>query len=59
MIFPLLTQYVFHDPGSLRYALMIVPVVVSPAAILVLLCCRSSFVARVIRTRLDAESRSA
>lgn len=59
MIFPILTQYVFHNPQSLRYALIIVPLVVSPAAMLTLLYCRPSFVAQVIRTRMDAESHSA
>jgi len=59
MIFPLLTQYVFHDPRSLRYALIIVPLVVSPAAMLVLLCCRPSFLAQVLRTRMELDSPAA
>jgi MFS family permease len=56
MIFPLMTQYVFHDPKALRYALIIVPLVISPAAMAVLFFCRKAFVAQVIRTRMDAES---
>jgi MFS family permease len=59
MIFPVLTQYVFHDPRSLRYALIIVPLVVGPAAMLVLLWCRPAFLAQVIRTRMEMESHSA
>jgi hypothetical protein len=58
MIFPVLTQYVFHDPRSLRYALIVVPLVLIPAAMSVLLWCRPAFLAQVIRTRIEADKPS-
>jgi len=59
MIFPVLTQYVFHDPRSLRYALIVVPLVLIPAAMSVLLWCRPAFLAQVIRTRIEADNHQA
>jgi len=46
---PLLTQYVFHDPGSLRIALVIVPAIVCPLSGAILLWRRTAFVAQVAR----------
>jgi hypothetical protein len=50
---PLLTQYVFHDPGSLRLALVIVPAIVCPLSAGILLWSRRAFAAQVARVRAE------
>lgn len=50
---PLLTQYVFHDPASLRLALVIVPALVCPTSWAILLWSRSAFAAQAARVRAE------
>jgi MFS family permease len=56
VIIPMMTQYIFHDPKDLVYALVLLPLVICPLAILVLLRCRPAFLAQVLRIKADAEA---
>jgi MFS family permease len=53
---PLLTQYIFHDPASLRLALVIVPAIVCPLSAAILLWSRPAFAAQVRQVRAETAS---
>jgi MFS family permease len=55
VIIPMMTQYIFHNLKDLGYALMILPLVICPLAILVLLACRRAFLAQVLRIKSDVD----
>jgi hypothetical protein len=51
VLVPTFTQYVFHDPSSLRYALALVPALLFPIAILLLAAARGPYRRQVIVLR--------
>jgi len=54
MLIPLVTQYIFHDPKSLRLALLLLPLVICPVSILVLLGQRRAFLDQIVNVRAGA-----
>jgi len=54
MLIPIITQYIFHDPKSLRLALLLLPLVICPASILVLLAQRRAFLDQIVNVRAGA-----
>jgi len=58
MIIPLLTQYMFHDPKALRFALLVIPVLICPSSALVLLSRRRAFLGQIMSLEVEAQSPS-
>ncbi len=56
MLIPIVTQYLFHDPKALRFALLLIPLVICPASIAVLLGRRRAFLDQLIRLKVAAET---
>jgi MFS family permease len=54
MLIPVATQYLFHDPKALRFALLLIPLVICPSSLLVLLGRRRAFIDQISRVRGEA-----
>jgi MFS family permease len=49
LLIPMATQYLFHDPKALRFALLLIPLVICPLSFLVLLSRRRAFLDQLVR----------
>ncbi len=58
MIIPMLTQYMFHDPKALRFALLVIPVLICPSSALVLLSRRRAFLGQIMSLEVETQSPS-
>jgi MFS family permease len=58
MLIPVATQYLFHDPKALRFALMLIPLVICPSSLLVLLGRRRAFLDQLVRVDLEAKGQN-
>jgi MFS family permease len=53
---PMITQYGFHDPKALRFALLLIPVAICPTSFLVLLAQRRAFLDQVVAMTLGGDA---
>jgi MFS family permease len=58
MIIPIATQYLFHDPKALRFALLLIPLVICPSSFALLLNRRRAFLDQLVRLKADAPPQS-